>query len=149
MVTLNVTPSRGRPRERITFVDDQAAGLGVLNDDRLGIAIGSNDHVGGRLIHHIAGGRLDLRDDVGAGGQIGDMDLTIGIGCKNPVLGQRAVSDDSVQADLAAGRRGEAELRARKRLPTGTVTLLNDQLTLGLVFESEGNRAALLDLEQS
>ena len=129
-------PLQGLSRQGIPLVDDQGPGLGVGDDHRLGIAALPDDHIGGCLIHNISGRAPDLRNDVCAGCQIGDVDLARRIGSKNSVLGQCGVSNDSIQAHLAAGGCRHSEFCARKRLAGGAVPLLDDQLTFGLVLES-------------
>ena len=53
----------------------------------------------------------------------------------------------AVQPNLAARRRGYAELRAGKGLTADAVPLLDNELSSGLVFEGEADCAALLDLD--
>ena len=137
---------QGLPGEGVPLVDHQCSGLGVFHDDRLCIAVFADDHVCGRTIHHISCRGLDLSQHISAGGQIGDRDLALPIRGKDAVLRQGAGADHAVQPHLTAGGSGHPELRAGEGLARGAVPLLDDELTLGLVLEGEGHRAALLDL---
>ena len=139
-------PLQGFASEGIPLVDDQAAGLGVGHDHRLGIPIGANHHVGGGLVHDVPLGRLDLRQDIGAGGQVGDADLARRVGGENTILSEGRIADDPVQSHLAAGGGSHPELGAGKGLPGGAVPLLDDELTLGLVLEGQAEGAPLFDL---
>ena len=130
----------------ILLHNDKAALGGVLDDYRLGIAIGSNHHIGGRLVDDIACGSLQLRDDISTGSQIGQADLALTIGGEDAVLGQSGSSNDTIQTDFTASSSGDTEFCARQRLVGNAVALLDNQLTLGLVLEGQRNGAAFLDL---
>ena len=73
--------------EGVPLVDDQRSGLGVFHNDGLGIAALPDDHIGGGCINDIPAVRgLDLRQYIRAGGQVGDLDLALGVRGKNAVL---------------------------------------------------------------
>ena len=61
-------------------------------------------------------------------------------------MGQRGVSNDTIQSHLAAGSCRDSELRSGKRLAGGAVPFLDDQLTLGLILKGQADRPALFDL---
>ena len=61
-------------------------------------------------------------------------------------MSESRAPNHSIQAHLTACCGGHPELSTRQGLACGAVTLLNDQLTLGLVLEGEADRAALFDL---
>ena len=63
-------------------------------------------------------------------------------------MGQRGVSNDSIQAHLTAGGGRDSELRTGKRLAGHAVPLLDNQSPMGFVFEGEGHSAALFDLHR-
>ena len=54
-------------RQRVAFIDNEGAGLGVGHDDGLGIPTLADDHIGRGLVDHIALRRLDLSDYIGTG----------------------------------------------------------------------------------
>ena len=128
-------PFQRLSRQGIPLIDDKGTGLGVGDDHRLGVATLPDDHIGGCLIHDVALGGLDFRNDICAGGQVGDVDLARGIGDENAILREGGVADDAVQPNLAAGGCRHSELRTKKRPTCGAVPFLDDQLTLGLVLE--------------
>ena len=73
--------------EGVPLVDDQRSGLGVFHNDGLGVAALPDDHIGGGCINDIPAIRgLDLRQHIRAGGQVGDLDLALGVRGKNAVL---------------------------------------------------------------
>ena len=71
----------------IPLIDDEAACLGVADDYCLGITALADDHIGRGLVNHIALRRLDLSQYIGAGRQVGDVDLARRIGREDAVLG--------------------------------------------------------------
>ena len=75
---------------------------GVGDDHRLGISTLSDDHIGGGGVHDVPLGRLDLREHIGAGGQVGYADFTIVVGGKIPFW-VRVSANHPIQAHLAAG----------------------------------------------
>ena len=131
----------------ILLHNDEAALGGVFDDHRLGIAIGANHHIGGRLVNDIACGSLQFRDDISTGSQIREADLAVTIGSEDTVLSQRGSANDTIQTDFTACGSGNAELCARQRLVVDAVALLNDQLALRLVLEGQCDGAALFDLD--
>ena len=62
-------------------------------------------------------------------------------------MGQAGRADHTVQPHLTARRRGHAELGPGKGLACGAIPLLDDNGPFRLVFEREGNGAALFDLD--
>ena len=139
-------PLQGLMGDGIQLVDDKAALGGVGDDHRLGIYTLPDDYIGGGGIHDVPLGRLDLREHVCAGGQVGDADLTAAVGGENTVLGEGGIANYPVQSHLAAGGRRDSELRAGKRLAGGAVPFLDDQLTLRLILKGQADRPALFDL---
>ena len=139
-------PLQGLMGDGIQLVDDKAALGGVGDDHRLGVSALSDDHIGGGGIHDVPLGRLDLREHIGAGGQVGYADFAIVVSGKHTVLGERAVADHPIQAHLTAGGGRDSELRAGKRLAGGAVPFLDDQLTLRLILKGQADRPALFDL---
>ena len=139
-------PLQGLMGDGIQLVDDKAALGGVGDDHRLGIYTLPDDYIGGGGVHDVPMGRLDLREHVCAGGQVGDADLTAAISGKHPVLGQGAVTNHPIQSHLAAGGRRHSELGPGERLARGAVPFLDDQLTLRLILKIEADRPALFDL---
>ena len=132
----------------IIFFHDQSALLRVGDDDGLRIAARTDHHVDGGPVDDVSAVRgLDLIQNVRAGGQVGDADLALTVSGENAVGGQGSRTNHTVQAHLAARRRGDAELRSRQNFAGLAVPLLNDQLTLRLIFECEGNSTAFLDLD--
>ena len=140
-------PLQGFTSEGIPFVDDERSGLGIGDHHRLGVAALTDDHVGGCLIHDVPLGRLDLRNDISAGSQVGDADFAIRIRLKNAVLGEGTVANHPIQAHFTASRRCHTELRPGKGLAGGAVPFLDNQFALGLVLKSQADGAALLDLD--
>ena len=139
-------PLQGLMGDGIQLVDDKAALGGVGDDHRLGIYTLPDDYIGGGGVHDVPMGRLDLREHVCAGGQVGDADLTAAVGGENTVLGEGGIANYPVQSHLAAGGRRDSELRAGKRLAGGAVPFLDDQLTLRLILKGQADRPALFDL---
>ena len=134
--------------EGVPLVDDQRSGLGVFHNDGLGVAALPDDHIGGGCINDIPAIRgLDLRQHIRAGGQVGDLDLALGVRGKDAVLGEGAVTNHAVQPYLTARRCRYPELRAGKGLAGGAVPLLDNESALWLILKGEGNGAALLDLD--
>ena len=134
--------------DAVVLLDDQAALAGVLDHHGLGVAALPNDHVGGGRVNDIPAVRgLDLIDHISAGGQICDLDLALGIGGEDAVLGQSGRADDTVQAHLAASGCRDPELGSGQHLVGLTVPFLDDQAAFRLVFEGEGDRFARLDLD--
>ena len=82
--------------QRVLLQDDQRTGFGVFHDHGLGVAVLSNDYIGRSRIHDIAIRSLDLVDNVSAGGQIGDADLTLRIGGEDTILRERCSTDDAI-----------------------------------------------------
>ena len=139
-------PLQGLMGDGIQLVDDKAALGGVGDDHRLGISTLPDDYIGGGGVHDVPMGRLDLREHVCAGGQVGDADLTAAVGGENTVLGEGGIANYPVQSHLAAGGRRHSELGPGERLARGAVPFLDDQLTLRLILKSEADRPALFDL---
>ena len=139
-------PLQGLMGDGIQLVDDKAALGGVGDDHRLGIYTLPDDYIGGGGVHDVPMGRLDLREHVCAGGQVGDADLTAAVGGENTVLGEGGIANYPVQSHLAAGGRRHSELGPGERLARGAVPFLDDQLTLRLILKSEADRPALFDL---
>ena len=139
-------PLQGLMGDGIQLVDDKAALGGVGDDHRLGIYTLPDDYIGGGGIHDVPLGRLDLREHVCAGGQVGDADLTAAVGGENTVLGEGGIANYPVQSHLAAGGRRHSELGPGERLARGAVPFLDDQLTLRLILKIEADRPALFDL---
>ena len=110
----------------VHLLNEQAALGGVGDDHRLGVSALSDDHIGGGGIHDVPLGRLDLREHVCAGGQIGGADLTAAVSGKHPVLGQGAVTDHPVQAHFAPRRGRDAELGAGQGLTGHAVPFLDN-----------------------
>ena len=140
-------PLQGLMGDGIQLVDDKAALGGVGDDHRLGIYTLPDDYIGGGGVHDVPMGRLDLREHVCAGGQVGDADLTAAVGGENTVLGEGGIANYPVQSHLAAGGRRHSELGPGERLARGAVPFLDDQLTLGLVLKGEGYGTSLFDLD--
>ena len=139
-------PLQGLMGDGIQLVDDKAALGGVGDDHRLGIYTLPDDYIGGGGVHDVPMGRLDLREHVCAGGQVGDADLTAAVGGENTVLGEGGIANYPVQSHLAAGGRRHSELGPGERLARGAVPFLDDQLTLRLILKIEADRPALFDL---
>lgn len=130
----------------VVFFNDQAALGGIGDNDRLGVAIGSDHHIGAGRVHDVARRGLDLRQHICAGGQIGNANLAVGISGKDSVLRERSGSDDTIQAHLTASGGGHPELSAGEGLAADGIPLLDDELAAGLVLEGERDRPALFDL---
>ena len=124
-------------------IRDRRTGLGVFHDDRLRIAALPDDDIGAGGVHHIAGRSLDLIQYISAGGEVGNADFALCVRGENAVLGQAGRADHTVQPHLTARRRGHAELGPGKGLACGAIPLLDDNGPFRLVFEREGNGAAL------
>ena len=133
--------------ERVPLVDDKGTGFGIGHDHRLGIPVGANYHIGGGLVYDVSLGRLNFGQYIGAGGQVGDTNLPRRVGGKDAVLSQCAVTDHTIQADLTSSGRRYSELSTSQGLPSGTVPLLDNDGTLGLVLEGKRNGSPLLDLD--
>ena len=138
---------QGLPGEGIPFVDDQRTGLGVFHDDGLRVAALPDDNIGAGGVHDIPGGGLDFSQDVSAGGKVGDLDFSLGVGGEDSILGQRGRADHAVQPYLTACRRGHAELRAGEGLAGGAVPLLDNDGPARLVLKGQADGAALFDLD--
>ena len=119
---------------------------GVGHNDGLCIAARTNDHVGAGSVHHIPCRCLYLSQNVGTGGKVGNADFAVRIGREQPILGERAGADHTIQAHFAASGSGDPELRSGQGLARQTVTFLDDDSPFRLIFEREGYRFALLDL---
>ena len=119
-------PLQGLMGDGIQLVDDKAALGGVGDDHRLGVSTLPDDYIGGGGVHDVPMGRLDLREHVCAGGQVGDADLTAAISGKHPVLGPGAVTDHPVQAHFAPRRGRDAELGAGQGLTGHAVPFLDN-----------------------
>ena len=117
---------QGLPGERVPLVNNQGSGLGVFDDYGLRIALGSDDHIGRGLIHHIPFRGLDFRNYISAGDQVCNPDLTAAVCGKNAILGEGAVTDDAIQPDFAPGSSGHPELSTGQGLVGFAVPLLDD-----------------------
>ncbi len=113
----------------------------------MGIAALPDDHVGGWGVDDVPAVRgLDFRNDVGTGCEIADPDFPLAVGGENAVGREGGRADHAVQADLAARRRGHAELSTGQDLARLTIPFLDNQFALGLVFERQADSSALFDL---
>ena len=127
----------------------QESALGSIGDHNgLGVAVGSDHHIGAGSVHDIAVRRLGLRQHIGPRRQIGDSDLAVGVGGEQAVLREGAAANDTIQADFTPCGGSHTELRTGEGLAGDAVTLLNDQLSFRLVFKGEGYRFARLDLNR-
>ena len=140
-------PRQRLAAQRVPLINNQGSRLGVFYNDGLRIAALPDDHIGAGAVHDVPSGGLDLRQHIRAGGEVGDLDLTLGIGGKDTVLRKGAVPDHAVQPYLTARRCRYPELRAGKGLAGGAVPLLDNESALWLILKGEGNGAALLDLD--
>ena len=132
---------------RVNLVDDKAPQLLVFDGDGLRIAAAADDNIGHSFFNHIAIRCFDFRQHISTGQQICQLDLAVGVGGEDAVLrcGRRA--DHTVQANLAACRCGNAELRAGQRLAGGGIHLGDDQRALGLVLEGQAHRLSRQDAD--
>ena len=131
----------------VHLLNEQAALGGIGDDHRLGVSALPDDYIGGGVVDGVPLRGLELRQDIGAGGQVGNADFAVGVRLENPGLGQSAVTDYPVQAHFTPGCCGDAELGAGERLAGHAVPFLDNQGPMGFIFEGKGNGAARLDLD--
>ena len=131
----------------VILFDNEPALRSIGHDDRLGVSVGANYHVFAGFVHDIACRGLDFRQHIRAGSKIGNPNLTVGICGKNAVLRERSGTNHAVQTHLAASGSCHTELSAGEGLAADAVPLLDNQFSLGLVFEGQADRPALLNLD--
>ena len=71
----------------VNLIDGKATQLLVFDGDGLGITAAADDNIGHSFFNHIAIGRFDFCQHISTGQQIGQLDLAMGVGGKNAVLG--------------------------------------------------------------
>ena len=138
----------GLARHAVGLADQEAALGGIRDNHCLRVPVGADDHVLAGFVHDIACRGLDLRQHISAGGEIGNANLAVAVRGEQPILRQGAAADHAVQPHFTASGRCNAELRAGERLAGDAVPLLHNQLSGGLVLESQGNGTPFFNLDR-